>query len=216
MITTFIFDLDGTLINSLDDLADSCNYALSQLGYPQHPVEAYKYIIGDGVLKLLERILPKEKSFPAEIEKIRKIQSPYYAMHCFDKTKPYDGIMDLLEELKQRGYKLAVVSNKPDENTKTIVSHFFRKDLFDIITGKRDGYAPKPDPTLTQEMIVQLGQTPEECAFVGDSGMDILTAVHSNTLPIGVTWGFRQKTELLENGAEYIVDHPKEIVRLNL
>lgn len=214
MIKAIIFDLDGTLIDSLDDIANACNFSLNKLGYPTHNNNSYKDFIGDGILKLIERALPIDNANEEEVNKLHKVYVEYYSNHMFDRTKIYDGITDLLEFLNKKGYSLAIVSNKPDSLTKKTVQKFFREELFNIVTGKKDEYEPKPNPDLTNEVIKDLGINPDECAFVGDSSMDILTAINANVLPIGVSWGFRSKEELIQNGAKYIVDTPSEIIEI--
>ncbi len=214
MIKALIFDLDGTLLNTIEDIADSCNMALEALGYPTHETEEYKYFIGDGIMKLMEKILPEEKSLDIEEqEKMRVLQDDFYIKKC-NKTRPFDGILELLQELKQKGYKLAVISNKPDDQTQKIVATYFNPEIFDIITGNKPGYPTKPDTKLTNEIISQLGQKPENCAFIGDSDVDMMTAVNAKLLPIGVAWGFRTRDELLTNGAKHIVSYPLEIVEI--
>ncbi|MBQ9965573.1 MAG: HAD family hydrolase [Clostridia bacterium] len=211
MIKAVVFDLDGTLVNSIDDLADSSNAALMELGFPTHEVEKYRYFIGDGMRKLIERILPQEKRYDEMIETCHKIFRRIYDENYLNKTAAYEGIYEMLDSLKEKGYKLAVISNKVDVMAKKIVSELFGS-VFDFVSGKVDNLPTKPDPTLTLSIMKEMGVEPNECAFVGDSGMDMLTAVNTGALPIGVSWGFRGREELLENGAQYIIDAPLHIM----
>lgn len=213
MIKAVIFDLDGTLINSIFDLADSTNHALKKFGFPTHDIEAYKIFVGDGMPKLIERALPKFKRDNETIATVLEEFLAYYRKHYLDKTVLYDGIFELLKDLQKSGYKLCVVSNKSNEMTTEILNNLF-EIKFNAFSGKKDGYKAKPDPKLTLEIINSIGVNPNECAFIGDSGMDMQTAVNANCLPIGVLWGFRGKEELLQNGAEYLVNKPNEILEI--
>lgn len=214
MIRLVLFDLDGTLVNSLFDLADSCNYALRQLGFPTHKTEKYKYFVGDGIPKLIERALPKE-SYTAEIhKKCLNIFMERYKAHYVDKTLVYEGINELISELKSRGIKLGVVSNKAHEMALIVVNKLFGENVFDAVYGKVEGFPTKPDSALTLKVINELGCTREETVFIGDSGMDSKTAVNAGCTGIGVLWGFRDKSELIENGADYTVKKPNEILKI--
>lgn len=211
MYKAVIFDLDGTLVNSLDDLAVATNYALEQHGFKPYPVEDYKYLVGDGMVKLIERAISTDNISPDTFKAVFDCFMNYYRGHYLVHTKEYEGVIEAVNTLKDMGLKLAVVSNKADDMTNIIVKEFFG-DSFDRVTGKREGYPTKPDPTLTLKIIDEMGVKPEECIFVGDSGMDCANAVNSGCYPLGVLWGFRQKEELLQNGAKTIINHPNEIV----
>ena len=213
MIKAVLFDLDGTLVNSLEDLAASSNFALQMFGYPTHKIEKYKYFIGDGMLKLVERTLPEEKRNKDNINKLFQTVWKHYSENCIVNTVAYNGIPELLTELKHKGYKLAVVTNKPHGMAVNVVKTLLG-DIFDIVCGKLDNYPPKPDPALTFKVINDLGVCPDECVFVGDSGMDAANAVNAGCVGIGVLWGFRTKEELVSNGAEYIVNNPFEILKV--
>lgn len=213
MIKAVIFDLDGTLVNSLCDLADSTNFALSQFGFPTHEVEKFKYFVGDGMPKLIERALPLENNDQQTKTKVLEVFMQYYRNHYADKTSAYDGVLELLENLRASGFKMAVVSNKADEMTGVVVKKVF-SDVFDIVTGKRENYPAKPNPQLTLKVIEDLGVKAEECAFVGDSGMDMATAVNSGCVPLGVLWGFRTEEELKNNGAKFIAKTPQEVLHI--
>lgn len=211
MIKAVLFDLDGTLVNSLFDLGASTNYALEKMGFPTHETEKFKIFVGDGMAKLIERALPENKRDRETIQTTLDIFMEHYRTHYVDKTLPYDGISDLLDALK--GYKKAVISNKADEMVIPLTEKLLG-DRFEIVCGKREGYPTKPDPTLTLEIIKELGVEPKECIFVGDSGMDMAVAKNSGCVAVGVLWGFRGKEELEVNGADYIVSHPCEILHI--
>lgn len=210
MIKAVLFDLDGTLANSLSDLADSTNYALSEMGFPTHEREEYKYLVGDGIPKLIERALPVGEKTEENKKKCFDIFMERYKEHYHDKTVAYDGIPDMLSELKEGGLKIAVISNKAEEMAVKVVEKLFG-GMFDVVAGKREGFPTKPDPALTLEVIRQLGVKPQECVLVGDSGMDMAAAVNAGAAPVGVLWGFRLEDELIKNGARYIVKSPAEI-----
>lgn len=210
MIKAVLFDLDGTLANSLEDLASSVNYALCELGFPTRKTEEFKNLVGDGIPKLIERALPDGKKTPDKKQKCLEIFMPHYREHYFDKTRAYDGITALLKSLKAEDFKIAVISNKAQEMAEKVVQKLFG-DIFDIVAGEREGYKTKPDPALTLKITEKLGVKPESCILVGDSGMDMLAAMNAGAVGIGVLWGFREKDELQKNGARYIVRKPHEI-----
>ena len=213
MIKAVLFDLDGTLADSLEDLADSTNYALKKAGFPAHETEKYKYFVGDGIPMLIERALPDGEKTAENKENCLEYFMSRYREHYFDKTHAYDGIIPLLTSLKNDGFKIAVISNKAQEMAEKVVEKLFG-DIFDAVAGKREGYKTKPDPALTLQIIKELGVTPEVCALVGDSGMDMAAAVNGGLLPIGVLWGFRTEEELINSGAAYTVSSPDEILKI--
>lgn len=208
----YIFDLDGTLVDSLEDLADSMNAALEAYGYPVHEVGRYKYFVGNGVLKLVERALPESERNDENIEKLNAEFAKEYAKRALDKTRPYEGIPELLRELKSKGCLLAVASNKPDKFSKLIVEKLFGEDMFDIIRGKRDGVPTKPDPEVLMSIIEESGVSKEECVHSGDSAVDVLTALNAGIDVIGCTWGFRTRDELMNAGAKKLADKPADIL----
>ena len=214
MIKLVIFDLDGTLLNSLEDLAASTNYALRRHGYPEHELSAYRYFVGNGIDKLLERALPESVRTHENMLKIKEDFVVYYAVHKADFTAPYAGIPELLGELKKQGMLLAVASNKYHEATVVLIPEYFGEGLFDFVFGQREGVPIKPDPTIVFDIIKAAGVKKEEVLYVGDSGVDMQTAVNSGVTSIGVTWGFRDQRELLDNGACHIVNHPSEILEV--
>ena len=215
MFKVAIFDLDGTLLNTLDDLANACNYALNKFSFPTHNVEEYKKFIGNGIYKLVERAVPNNKKDKVTVEKVLKTFSDYYNEHMIDMTKPYDGIVDILDELRAKGIKLAVVSNKKHEFTIEIVEKYF-EDRFDIVFGHRENYKEKPDPTSVLEVIEKLNILKSECIYIGDSNVDILTAKNAGVKSVGVSWGFRGREELANEGANYLADNNIELLNIIL
>ncbi|MDO4608730.1 MAG: HAD family hydrolase [Clostridia bacterium] len=213
MIKAVLFDLDGTLADSLIDLADGVNRALVQKGYPTHPVDAFKYFVGDGIPKMIERALPESDRNADTVNELKNIFLPYYGVHYADNTYAYAGCPELVSTLKQKGFIVAVVTNKDQIMANEVVTSLYG-NVFDLIFGKRDGIPAKPDPTAALMAMEQLGVKPHECVFIGDSGMDVATAVNSGAVPVGELWGFRQRDELLANGAKYIISEPKELLDL--
>lgn len=207
---TIIFDLDGTLLNTLDDLADSANHTMEQMGYPTHPLESYRYFVGNGVPKLLERCLPEDKRTTENIETARGIFAEYYNVHFTDKTRPYDGVAELLEKLKSSGVKMAVASNKSDEFTVSLVKRFFG-NAFDTVQGGKADVPKKPAPDIVYGIMEKLGAFPENTYFAGDSNVDMYTAKNAGITAIGCLWGFRTKEELLEGGADFLAENPLDI-----
>jgi phosphoglycolate phosphatase len=214
MYKACIFDLDGTLINSLEDLADSCNYALGQMGFPIHDVQAYRHFVGNGVVKLIENIVPQSSATPEILSKTLEIYKNRYAVHYLDKTKPYCGIQALLQELKARGIKLAVVSNKPDDATKGLIYQLFGEKMFDVVSGQQEGIPRKPHPQGAVNACEQMKVRQQQCIFLGDSSVDMKTAIAAEMLPVGVLWGFRDREELNGAGAEVLISKPDELLSL--
>lgn len=216
MIKAAIFDLDGTLLNTLEDVVNACNYALKKCNFKTHSIEEYKVFVGDGRSKLIERIVPDEYKGNDEVKnKVLRLFDEYYSGHMLDMTKPYEGICEMLKSLKEKGVKLAVVSNKPDEFVGGIVKKYFG-DTFEIVHGQRTNYPVKPDPTTVYEVIESFGIKLNESIYVGDSNVDIYTAKNAKVKSIGVAWGFRGEEELREAGADYIVYDSNEITELIL
>ncbi len=213
MIKAILFDLDGTLVNSLEDLADSTNFALKQNDFPTHETEEFKYFLGDGMKKLIFRALPADKRDEETVLDTLKIFMNRYREHYMDKTIPYGGIVSLLKEIKKLGIKTAVVSNKAQEMA-LMVANKLLGDNFEIICGKQENFPTKPDPALTLEVISELGVAPNECLFVGDSGMDMKVAKNAGCVAVGVLWGFRKEDELTENGANYVINNPNLILKI--
>lgn len=213
-----IFDLDGTLLNTITDLGYACNYALQAFGFEQHPISDYHKLVGNGVNKLLERALPEGYKTEENILQLRSAFVPYYNEHNKIYTHPYDGIQDMLYSLNQNGYKLAVASNKYQAATESIVRYFFG-DLFDVILGERSGCPRKPDPQIVRDILAALGADNVEknnVFYIGDSDVDINTA-HAACLPaIACTWGFCSRETLQALNPEYIIDSTEEILKLLL
>jgi len=209
-----IFDLDGTLINTIADLAQSTNYALQVLGYPTHQVEDYKFKVGNGINKLFWRALPEGEKTEENVLRVRKEFIPFYNEHNIDFSRPYPGMLELLDTLQQKGILMAVASNKYQEATTKIITHFFPTIDFVAIFGQRDGVAIKPDAAVVQEIIEKAGVAPEEVLYVGDSGVDMQTGANAGVETCGVTWGFRPRTELEEFAPQHIVDTAEELLPL--
>ena len=211
MIKLVIFDLDGTVCNTIDDLADATNYAMRTLGYPTHDVPTYKYFVGNGIPKLIYRALPEGHKSDEEHAKAMKLMLDYYAVHFADSSAPYNGIMEMLSTLKEKGIHIAICTNKAHNMAVTIAEKIFG-GIFEAVIGQQEGRPLKPDSFSPMEIINKFGVKPEETVFIGDSGVDMKTAVNTGTESIGVTWGFRTVDELKENGARHIADTPSDII----
>ena len=209
-----IFDLDGTLIDTVADLANATNQALAQCGYPTHPTEAYYQFVGNGINKLFFRALPEEARTEENVLRIRSLFLPYYNEHNADDSRPYEGIVQLLCDLQSRGIQIAVASNKYQQATAKLVAHFFPNIHFAAVYGQREGVAIKPDPTIVNDILRDTGIARTHTIYIGDSGVDMQTARNAGIESIGVTWGFRSEEELIENGAKHIVHHAEEILAL--
>ena len=207
---TIIFDLDGTLTDTLDDLRSSVNYALSQFGFPERSRDEIRSFVGNGVRKLIYRSVP-ENTDTATAEKCLEVFREHYKANSCVETKPYDGIVDLLETLKKRGIKTAVVTNKMHEAAADIVDYFF-DGLIDVTIGQSEKIAPKPAPDSVFLALEKLGVSKEDAVYVGDSEVDCMTAHNAGIPCIGVTWGFRDREVLEANGAQLIADSPCEII----
>ncbi len=213
MIKAVVFDLDGTLINSLDDLANSVNHTLMEFGFPTHETEKYKYFIGRGMANLIYNALPEDKRDGDTQKSVLDTFMAYYKLHSTDNTAPYKDIPELLDALCRMGIKTAVVTNKAHAAAEKIVNQLL-PDRFDVCFGQRPDIPTKPDPTLTLMAIKELGAQTHECLYVGDSGGDMVTAVNSGAVPVGVLWGFREEKELIDNGAKHIISNPTELIEV--
>lgn len=209
---TVIFDLDGTLLNSLEDLCDSTNVALKEMGYPLRTLEEIRTFVGNGVYKLIERAVP-EHIKEEDIVHCFHIFEAHYDKNKDHKTKPYLGIIEVLNELKERGYKMAVLSNKYQEAVSVLSVQYFG-DLFDVSCGEKEGILIKPSPDGVKEVLKILNSMPQKTVMVGDSDVDIYTAKNAELTSIGVTWGYRKKELLKEVGAEYIIEEPYALLDL--
>ncbi|HEX7318833.1 MAG TPA: HAD family hydrolase [bacterium] len=209
-----LFDLDGTLLDTLDDLADSMNAVLKDLGFPGHEVGAYRYYVGDGMEVLCQRVLPDDHRDPAMIEKCLAGMREEYGKRWNIKTKPYDGIPQVLEALAAQSIKTAVLSNKPDDLTRVTIDRLLPKWKFDIVLGERPGVPRKPDPAAALEIAQRLDIKPEQIVYLGDTGIDMKTATAAGMYPVGALWGFRTREELLENGAAMVIAEPTGLLKL--
>lgn len=213
MYKAVIFDLDGTLLNTLDDLADSCNYVLSAKGYPTYPVEQYRKFVGNGAAILMTRIHPAGTSQDELDDSLAKF-TEYYSAHKDVKTAPYPGIPGLLQKLKAAGVHICVLSNKPHEISCEIVRQYFGSDTFDIIMGKSPDYPVKPDPTSCNIILSALKLDRNDVLYVGDSNVDMRTAKNAGLTKCGVCWGFRSEEELTSEGADYLAHTSDDIYLL--
>ena len=206
----YIFDLDGTLLDTLADLAASCNYALGVCGMPVRSIDEVRQFVGNGVKMLMVRAVPQGEDNPA-FEQALELFRKHYLIHGQDHTAPYPGVVDTLVRLRSQGAKIAVVSNKFDAATKQLCEHYFPA-LVDVAIGEREGIRRKPAPDTVHEAMRQLDVIPQDCIYVGDSDTDILTAKNANLPCISVTWGFRDRQFLLDHGATTLISSPEELV----
>lgn len=217
---TIIFDLDGTLLNTIDDLGYACNYALEKAGYPTFPIEAYPAKVGNGINNLIRRALPESEQNEENILHVREFFVPYYDNHNCDHTRPYTGIQELLKALKAEGHQLAVASNKYQAATEKIVTHFF-PGMFDVILGERSGVARKPNPQIVFDILDRLRLAEYRPAppdrvqtlYIGDSLVDYETATNANVPFIACSWGFVPREELSAAGIERIADNADELMK---
>ena len=223
-----LFDLDGTLLNTIDDLGYACNYALSKQGYPTHPISAYPAMVGNGINMLIRRALPAAEQTDERVAAVRKDFVLYYNVHNCDYTRPYEGIPELLTALKAAGHHLGVASNKYHEATCAIIGHFF-PDTFDVVMGEQEGIPRKPDPKIVFDIVERLtgGDGPREklsnsdsgltaqrsVLFIGDSLVDRDTAKNAGLDFVACAWGFVPRAQLLSAGIKHIVDSPDEILQ---
>ena len=222
-----IFDLDGTLINTIDDLGQACNYALSACGFPTHKIEDYPRLVGNGINKLIERALPEEHRNEATVLRLREYFVPFYDQHNCDLTRPYDGIPELLQTLKAAGHTLAVASNKYQAATEKIVAHFF-PNTFDVVLGERAGIPRKPDPQVVWDICSALSNKTDgselcgvvqhgsalSCLYVGDSLVDAATAKAANLPFVACTWGFCTQEQLQTAQPDYLLNFPNELTKI--
>lgn len=207
-----LFDLDGTLADSLADLANATNWALTQLACPTHPLESYRYFVGDGARQLCARALPADKQ--DLVDDTLRLMRERYDAHCFDLTKLYAGIPELISSLVERRLLLAVLSNKPDVFTKRMIAHYFNPSPFAIVRGQLPNVPLKPDPTAALQIAQELGVPPAQWLYLGDTDTDMRTARAAGMHAVGVLWGFRDREELVKSGAKHIVTKPEEVLGL--
>lgn len=209
-----IFDLDGTLINSLEDLADSANHVLANHNFPTHPVDAYRYFVGNGMPTLIRRILPDGYKQGNVFETCLQEFKVHYNIHMYDKTTVYAGLTEVLEALQRRGIKMAVATNKAQFAVAPLMADFFPTITFSALIGQREGVPVKPDPQVVYDILAVTGCAPEEALYLGDTGVDMLTAHRAGIEAVGLLWGYRTREELEGEHAEHIISQPKEILQL--
>ena len=207
-----IFDLDGTILDTLEDLFLSTNYALRKSGFPERSIEEVRCFVGNGIRKLIERAVP-EQTPENLINQVHQDFTKYYAQHCADHTKPYSGILEILQKFRNAGIKTAVVSNKADYAVQTLCADYF-PGLFDAVAGEREGIRRKPAPDAVLAVLHDLQILPEQAVYIGDSDVDIATAENSGLPCISVEWGFRDRAFLLQHGAQKIISVPEELLTL--
>ena len=207
-----IFDLDGTLLNTIADLAAATNHALQSYGYPTHDTDAYRFFVGNGINKLFERALPEGEKSPENVQKIRARFIPYYNLHNADLSLPYPGIPEMLEKLQHQGFLLAVASNKYQEATTKLIHQFFPVIRFTAILGQREGIPSKPDPQIIEEIAQKAKVSKEAIVYIGDSCVDMQTGVNAGVTTVGVSWGFRPRTELEAYHPASIADKSTDIL----
>lgn len=209
-----MFDLDGTLLDSLHDLGESMNTVLQRLGHQPHPIEAYKLMVGNGMEILVRRALPTSVQDASSVEAAVKAMEAEYQTRWKRMTRPYPGIPELLDTLVSRGFPLTILSNKPDPFTRLTVDALLENWHFTRVFGARPGIPKKPDPGQALTIASSLGIRPEEFVYLGDSGVDMQTAIGAGMYPTGVLWGFRSADELRENGARTLLTHPADLLHL--
>ena len=209
-IKAAVFDLDGTLTNTLNDIATAMNRSLRLHGLPEFSVDEYRYLVGDGAKKLAQRAVRNRQELA---ESVRREYQAYYQEHTLDTTRPYPGIPELLQALTERGIQVCVLSNKPHADTCGVVRHFFPEIPFAQIRGQVEGVPVKPDPTGALLIARTLGLKPEAFVYLGDTNVDMRTAVNAGMHPVGVTWGFRPAEELAQAGAEHLIGNPLDLLQ---
>jgi phosphoglycolate phosphatase len=208
-----IFDLDGTLLNTIEDLADSMNLVLSRFGFKGHDQEAYKYFVGDGIEVLVQKALPSENRNPELIAQCLAAMREEYALRWNNKTRPYPGIPELLDALSQKKVSICILSNKPDDSTREIVAKLLPKWSFQIVLGARPSVPKKPDPTGALEICGLLHLAPDRILYLGDTGTDMITANKAGMFPVGALWGFRTAEELTNHGARVLIQNPMDLIQ---
>lgn len=214
MITTIVFDLDGTLLNTLEDLTDSVNYAIAKFGFPERTIDEIQSFVGNGIARLIELVIPEGKE-NSHYEEILKTFREYYALHCKDKTKPYDGIIEMLDTLAGQGYQMAVVSNKFDAAVKELCALYFGNRIRTAV-GESEKVRKKPAPDAVYQVLEDLSVSAGLAVYVGDSDVDLATAANVPMTCVSVTWGFRSREQLLAAGAKekLMITEPKQLPSL--
>jgi phosphoglycolate phosphatase len=211
-IRAVLFDLDGTLADTLADLANATNWALAQLGCPTHSTDSYRYRVGRGARELCAGALPADRQ--GLVDEAVRLMREHYDAHCFDLTTLYPGIAELTSSLAERGAKLAVLSNKPDDFTKRLIAHYFKPSPFAVVRGQLPNVPLKPDPTAALKIARELAIAPTQWLYLGDTDTDMQTARAAGMEPVGVLWGFRERDELVQSGATHVVSRPDEVLEL--
>jgi phosphoglycolate phosphatase len=211
-IRAVLFDLDGTLADSLTDLANATNWALTQLGCPTHPVDSYRLKVGDGARQLCARALPADRQ--GLLDETVRLMRERYTAHCFEQTRLYPGIAEVVAALAKRGYKLAVLSNKPDDFTKRMIAYYFQPMPFSVVRGQLPDVPLKPDPSAALQIAGELGVPASQWLYLGDTNTDMRTARAAGMYPVGVLWGFRDREELVASGAKHILAKPEDVLTL--
>jgi len=214
MKKNIVFDLDGTLLDTLGDIATSANFALVTLGFQAQEREKYRYFVGEGVFKLFENIFASNPQDKETIQKAVSLFESHYAKQFNQNTKLYEGISKMLTFLQKRGFKMAILSNKPNSFTKMCVLKYLREWKFEIVFGAREGIPRKPHPTGALEICELLHVMPNECYYLGDTMIDMQTANSAGMIALGALWGFREESELREHGAQYLLKTPSEVIKL--
>jgi phosphoglycolate phosphatase len=209
-----IFDLDGTLLDTLEDLLNTLNAVLLRHNYPTHTIDECRYLVGHGMRELVRKALPEGAASPEIIDKLLPEFMQEYNLNWYKNSRPYAGIAEMLNTLTERGIKTAILSNKADQFTLLCAEELLGEWQFDVVMGQRSGIPSKPDPTSALMVAEMLGAEPPEILYVGDSGIDMQTATRAGFYPLGVLWGFRPESELLEFGARSVVEHPNEIIAM--
>lgn len=213
-IKAILFDLDGTLLDTLCDLAGSMNRVLARLNLPTHPQEAYRYFVGDGMETLARRVLPEESRTPTMIARCAEAMRAEYLHHWAVRSKPYAGIPELLDSLTGRGLTLTILSNKPEAFTLMMVNHFLSAWPWRLVRGARPDCPNKPDPSGAMAIAAALDLAPGQFLYLGDTNTDMRTAISCGMHPVGALWGFRSRAELEESGAKVLLQHPLEMLKL--
>ncbi len=211
-IRLFIFDLDGTLLDSIDDIAFSMNHVLEKNGFPTHQRDAYYYFVGDGARLLMERALPESSRTAAQVDALLPEFMAYYDLHKADRTKPFDGLLPTMEKLQAAGALFAVASNKPHEVMPELMRHYFPSIRFAVILGHRKGHPIKPDPEIVHDILAETGTDRSDVLYVGDTAVDVRTAHAAGVRMAGALWGFRTRQELVDAGADLLLEKPESLL----
>ena len=209
-----IFDLDGTLLDTLGDIADSMNAVLTRMGYPTHPIADYRYFVGDGVDMLIRRVLPPDRAETDDRVTAGRLMREEYGNRWSVRTRPFPGMGEMLTNLAARGLKLAVLSNKDDHFTRQIIAHYFPAGTFAAVAGSKPGIPRKPDPTAALDIARRLEAAPGACLYLGDTNTDMQTAKSAGMFAVGVLWGYRPRAELEASGARRVVSRPADVMGL--